>query len=782
MSAVAGPATPSPSAAFAGATTLSPDETVGVAGGTVWIARAPGHDALRCPLVVVEGFPGGHGFGFSAGVLAQHGVLDQLRAAGHDLVVLGLDDGLRSILENAAVLKAALSLVAERTALPVTVLGWSMGGLIARVALAELEDDGARHRVATLVTWDTPHRGTITQLGVQWLVAHLGAELPALAASGRLLSSVANQEMDVVWLDASGAPQQSPHRRALLERLRWPRQPRRVLISSGRGDGAETLAAGSTLVHWDGGERGEIVLRAAGSGHPIAEGRFAGRALPPLPGDVIAALDGAPGGREGYPGQAAAVLDAVAPGTAEARVPMTCTVPTASALDLELAPGAPVPADPTRIAGEADPADPTRIAGEADQPHLVITAAVAPAIVRAIGPPFDPDRFDPRDPGFLADPFPVYAAFRRWAPVHRVAAYDSLWCFRAAECAQILLDGDGWLKHPPGASPPRPGPLAAMDAFPPGLFSADPPSHTAIRGAVEPVIDAALARAPDLARAHAAALLAGLAGRGRIELMRDYALPLPAAVLMDLLGLEDDPLMRQGLMAWQSSITTAHDGSQAPALLFAGISASMALRTFFAGIVRRGRAAPRPGLLGELCDSFAAAGLPDELLLATLCDLLVAGYLSTTFLIATGIWRMLASPEAGARVRGDRTLLGAMVRELLRLDGPVQVIDRYAATPQRLGGLELPAGTRVAAVVGAADRDPAAIEAPDELRLDRGEGVFAFGRGIHTCVGAPLVAQVAPVAFGALLDLPTLELDGEPQWQTDPYLRAAISVPVRIAP
>lgn len=778
MSPSAAPSAPASS--FADPTVPVPaiDETIPVTGGTVWIARAPGHDALRCPLVVVEGFPGGHGFEFSARVLAQHGVLERLQGAGHDLVVVGLDDGLRSILDNAGVLKEALALVAARTPLPITVLGWSMGGLVARVALSELEADGVEHRVVTLVTWDTPHRGTVTQLGVQWLVAHLGSALPALGASARLLSSVANQEMDMVWLDGAGVPGLSPHRAALLERLRWPAAPRRVLIACGRGDGVETLPAGATLLHWQ-GDRGEIVLRTAGSERPIASGRFDGRDLPPLPGDTLGPLDGAPGGREDYVAQAAAVLAALDGAPAGApRPPMTCTVPTSSALDLDAAAeGGGAGGDATNGGRSA----PVRIACELDQPHLAITATVAPAILRAIGPPFDPDRFDPRDAGFLADPFPVYASFRRWAPLHHVAVYNSLWCFRAAECTQILTDSESWLKHPPGQAPPRPGPLAAMDAFPPGLFSADPPSHTAIRTAVEPAVVAAAERAPEITRAHAAALLAGLAGRGRIELMRDYALPLPAAVLMDLLGLEDDPIMRQALMAWQSQITAAHDASQPPALLFAGMSAAMALRTFFTGIVRRHRADPRPGLLGELCDRFAAAELADELLYATLCDLLVAGYLSTTFLIATGAWRLLSSGDAAARVRAERSLVPALVDELLRLDGPVQVIDRYAATPQELDGVELPAGTRVTAVVGAADRDPAVVQAPDELRLDRERRIFAFGRGIHTCVGAPLVEQVAPVALGALLDLPVLELDGDPQWQADPYLRAATSVPVRIS-
>ncbi len=773
---------PAPSATSFGTGAPAPDETFPLSGGMGWILRAPGRDALRCPLVVVEGFPGDHGFAFSWGVLAQQGVLARLQASGRDLVVVGLDDGLRSILENTAVVKECLSVLAARTALPMTLLGWSMGGLICRLALSELERDGTPHGVDTIVTWDTPHRGSVTQLGVQWLVAHLADELPALARFRTLLGSVANQEMDRVWLDGDGVPQVSPHRAALLERLAWPSAPRRILVASGRGDGEVTVRPGHVLVDWHAGERGRIVLRAAGGERPIAEGSWAGRELPPLQSASLVAAglpavsDGVPGGREDYPGQAAAVLASVAADPHAPAPPLTCTVPTESALDLD--------------AGEAVPASGAaeqRIACATDQPHLVLDAAAAAAVAAAIGAPFDPDRFDPRSPGFLADPFPVYASFRRWAPMADVSAYGSLWCFRAAESQAILSQRDVWLKHPPGPAPPRPGPLAALDAFSPSLFSSDPPSHTTMRAAVEPLVVAASQRAPEIAQAHAEALLAGLAGQGRIELVSDYALPLPAAVTLDLLGVPEDPLMRQALMAWQSAVTVAHDAAQPPPVLFSGLSAQMALRTFWQGMVIERRApgaAPSPGLLGELCDSFAEHGLSDDLLVGTLCDLLVAGYLSTTFLIATGTWRLLADGgDAAERVRADRSLLGSLVNELLRLDGPVQVIDRFAAVDTELGGRALPAGTRVTAVVGSADRDPDRYPDPDRLRLDRGaDGPdhLAFGAGIHTCVGAPLVEQVAPVAFGALLDLPVLELDGEPQWQTDPYLRAATSVPVRI--
>ena len=115
-----------------------PQETWPLPGGSASVLLAAGHDALRAPLVAVEGFPGGHGFLFSHDVLAQHGLLAELQARGYDLVVVGLQDGKRSLRANAEVVCACLREVAKRTELPVTLLGWSMGGLLARIALAQM--------------------------------------------------------------------------------------------------------------------------------------------------------------------------------------------------------------------------------------------------------------------------------------------------------------------------------------------------------------------------------------------------------------------------------------------------------------------------------------------------------------------------------------------------------------------------------------------------------------------------------------------------------------------
>lgn len=425
------------------------------------------------------------------------------------------------------------------------------------------------------------------------------------------------------------------------------------------------------------------------------------------------------------------------------------------------------------------PKQPNLITCATDQLHLVIDAQAAGKLVEQIGGPFDPAKFDPHDPGFLADPFPTYALFRRFAPRFAVGG-GPLWCFLAEDCEAVLQDKEVWVKHPPEPPPPGPGPTAALAVLPPGLFSSDSEAHTTLRRATEAAFRDALERAPQVAERWPQQILTGLQGSEAIELVQDFALPLPANVLFDLLGLAPDPILRQTLITWQQAIASAHDPTQSPGLRLQGATCAMALRTFFDGLVYSHDSSPVPGLVGAMCDAFRAEQLGREELLATLCDLLIAGYLSTTYLISNGLNRLLAEPDALARLREAPDLIPVAVEELLRLEGPVQLIDRVSSQATTLGGQELPAGTHLALVVASANHDVAWFSDPEMFRLDReGHRHLAFGDGMHLCVGAPLARIVAPIAFRVLLAY-ELELDGEAQWQTDPYLRGAVSLPLRI--
>jgi cytochrome P450 len=394
---------------------------------------------------------------------------------------------------------------------------------------------------------------------------------------------------------------------------------------------------------------------------------------------------------------------------------------------------------------------------------------------------WNPAQFNPHDPAFLADPYPTYANFREQDPIYTVPLYQSDWMFRYADCQTILTSTDVWIKNPPAGFPRGYGPYGAMANFPLGLFSSDPPLHTQLRGILEPMFDQAIQSAPALAEQLAGPLLAAAKQHGRMELISDYALPLPSSVLFTLLGIPNDPGVWSGLITWQAAIAAAHDITQSAAVRGSGATCSMALNAYFEGLLLADEAAPAPGLFAQIVKAFASAGLRPQEVQMCAVDFLVAGYLSTTFIIGTGVRNLLLNPDQLAALRADPALMAGAIEEMLRMDGPVQVIDRYAAVDTEIDGRPYKQNSKVTAVVGSGDHDPSVFPDPEKFLIQRtGEAHMAFGDGIHYCIGAPLVRLVAPVALQMLLaEFPNLALDGVPQWQTDPYLRAVTNLPLR---
>jgi cytochrome P450 len=320
-----------------------------------------------------------------------------------------------------------------------------------------------------------------------------------------------------------------------------------------------------------------------------------------------------------------------------------------------------------------------------------------------------------------------------------------------------------------------------MSRFPQSLFASDPPLHTQLRSLLEPLFVQAITSVPQLTGQFAGALLGQARQRGRIELISDYALPLPSSVLFELLGIPNEPGVWSTLVTWTAAIAAAHDITQSDLLRGTGATCSMALNTYFEGLWLADRAQRGSGLFADICAAFAGAGLSSQEVQVCVCDFLVAGYLSTTFIIGTGMRNLLRSPDQLTALREDPSLIDGALEEMLRVDGPVQVIDRYAVADTTVGDRQYKQGAKVTAVVGSADHDPSVFTQPDSFLISRpGQAHLSFGAGIHYCIGAPLVRLVAPVAIQMLLaEFPGVALDGVPQWQTDPYLRAVTSLPLR---
>jgi cytochrome P450 len=205
-----------------------------------------------------------------------------------------------------------------------------------------------------------------------------------------------------------------------------------------------------------------------------------------------------------------------------------------------------------------------------------------------------------------------------------------------------------------GPGPPKPGPIGAMRFFPDGLFSSDPLRHDELRAILEPLFMDAIATADELVSRFADPILADARQTGRIELVSDYALPVPSSVLFSILGIPAYPMVWQGLVAWITAIVTAHDITQSPAVQAAGATCAMALQTFIDGLIHENLKEPQPGLLGAMCQAVSDDFTTDDVQ-ACCPDFLIAGYLSTTFLTAPApatCWRTPTRRRRFARIPG----------------------------------------------------------------------------------------------------------------------------------
>ena len=160
--------------------------------------------------------------------------------------------------------------------------------------------------------------------------------------------------------------------------------------------------------------------------------------------------------------------------------------------------------------------------------------------------------------------------------------------------------------------------------------------------------------------------------------------------------------------------------------------------------------------------------------------LFAAGFETTTNLLGNGLVALLRNPDQLAALRERPDLAVPAVEELLRYDSPVQIVSRIALQPVAMAGVDLEAGERVVAYLGAGNRDPQRFPEAERLVLDRRDNApLSFGGGIHYCLGAPLARLEAQVALPALVRrFPALALDGEPERRDSLSIRGYTRLPI----
>jgi cytochrome P450 len=401
-----------------------------------------------------------------------------------------------------------------------------------------------------------------------------------------------------------------------------------------------------------------------------------------------------------------------------------------------------------------------------------------------------PEPFDPGDPAYLADPYPVLARLREHDPVHWSEALGAWIVTRYAEVREALRDPrlssdrvrPFFEAQPAGA---RAGLSALESNVSRWAVFLDPPRHTRLRALMS---HAFTSRAVEALRARVAArideLLAPLAARAEFDLIGEFAWPLPAAVIADLLGVPRADVPR--LKAWSDELSGfVFSGRHVQAKYERAARGVTGMAEYFARLIRERRAHPDKGLISALAAaSGGAEPLTPEELEAMCVLLLFAGHETTTHLIGNGMLALLAQPGALAELqakRADAAFVENAVEELLRYDGPSIAQGRVAAADLEIAGRRIRRHERVFLMLGAANRDPRAFDRPETLQLGRSPNPhLAFGFGIHFCVGAPLARLEGRLALPRLLErFPRLELAAAPGWQDSLVIRGAASIRLR---
>ncbi len=376
--------------------------------------------------------------------------------------------------------------------------------------------------------------------------------------------------------------------------------------------------------------------------------------------------------------------------------------------------------------------------------------------------------YDPFDPRVQEDPYPIYAKLRDQAPAYWAEGANTWVLSRYHDVSAALADPASF-SSAKGIFPSPPG-VDQSELFLPMLIMTDPPRHTQLRTLVSrgftprriALMEAAIQRTTD----H----LLEQAPEGPWDFVADFAGPLPAIVIAELMGVPAED--RDQFRAWSSTLVQANPLSGARD----GIAAAASLYEYFAGFLAERRNAPKSDLISDLVNAdVEGERLSDDEVLGFCLLLLVAGHETTTNLLANSVVTLAERPQDRARMAHDPAVLASAIEELLRYDSPVQGLSRTLTRDITLHGETLLLGQTALLLFGSANRDERAFPDADEFKIDRQPGrQIAFGRGVHFCLGAALARMETRVALQALLNHQTFN------WHPDlPAAERLHSGPIR---
>lgn len=390
-------------------------------------------------------------------------------------------------------------------------------------------------------------------------------------------------------------------------------------------------------------------------------------------------------------------------------------------------------------------------------------------------------------PEARADPYPLYKKYRENDPMQRTPF--GMWTLtRYEDVLAVVRDDRRFSADPRNAT-------VLQEFFPQSddtshpireaagriLLFTDPPDHTRLRTLVN---KAFTRRAIEDLRPHIADIVDDLLdkiGGGEMDVIADFAYPLPALVICELMGVPIED--RDRFKGWSHDVAPILDPINPPEVMEKAIATIGKFGEYFMELVAERRRLPQDDLLSALIRAEEDEDrLSEEELMGIIVLVFIAGHETTQNLIGNGLLALLRNRDQLDLLREDPSLTRNAIEELLRYDSPVQLTGRAALTDVDVGGRTIKKGQEAVVLLGAGNRDPAVFKDPDRLDITREKvSVLSFGGGVHFCLGAPLARLEGQIAFRALLErFPNIELATEaPEFRETLTLRGLRSLPVR---
>jgi cytochrome P450 len=400
-------------------------------------------------------------------------------------------------------------------------------------------------------------------------------------------------------------------------------------------------------------------------------------------------------------------------------------------------------------------------------------------------------QFNPADPATNADPFPIFRRLQDEDPVHWSDAVKGWVVTRYDDVRAIALDRAmsadrvrPFLQVLPNEEQRR---LADLGRYLTlwAVFK-DAPDHTRLRALMNRAFTprAIEALRPNIARI-VDDLLDAIVARGSADLVADFAYPLPASVIMDMLGVPRSDLAV--MKVWSDDIALFVGIARAtPGKYERAQAGTREMAAYFRRLVAERRKAPREDMITALIAAEEEdRRLTEDEIVASCILMLFAGHETTANLIGNGVLAFLRHPAELAKLRARPELAASAVEECLRYDGPSGALARLVALEHEMGGRQLKPGERVYAWMNAANRDPRRFPDPDRFDIERPDNRhLTFGHGAHFCLGAPLARLEAQIAFPRIFArLEGLELAADSfEWKDSIVLRGMKRLPVRFRP